>query len=255
MSELGVQRHLRLNLGLFKLNGGYESFSYGSAGKATDVPPHPEDKGAETRPVDPGSKNTFEFTVGADVTVDLYQWFYLKYQIQWDATTERENINHDDYGCKPHSSYIGPEQSCTGKEVPNTKPYASGGNNETFVYANEGAPSVMHSLSVGYYPILVQSDLVSGYRERSLALEAGLATKNYSLTRGWVRDGIVEVKDEKAIDLLGATWGIYYQNLTIKEDGGKTMQGGIRFGIKGSHFLGNSHIFTAEIAVPVGIGF
>jgi hypothetical protein len=111
----------------------------------------------------------------------------------------------------------------------------------------------MHSVSLGFYPILYREASANGYRERSLGLEAGVATKNYTLTRGWVRDGMLEVMDTEKFDLFGATWGIIYQDIYARGTG-HSYFGGISFALKGTHFLGNSHVLTFEMGVPFGLG-
>ncbi|MDD5383216.1 MAG: hypothetical protein PHH60_06155 [Candidatus Margulisbacteria bacterium] len=258
MSVDEVNRQLRISFSPIKLNGGYESFNYGSVDDGTDVPAHPDDAGAESRPVSAKAQKNFEFTVGTDVKVDLFQWAYIKYQIQWDMTAERKDINHDTYGCRPSYDREGNTVPiCGGTPVPNETAYAVG-NGSTFAYANEGGPELsdlsrLQSVSAGFYPILFQENGEQGYRERALALEAGVATKNYTLTRGWVRDGMVEIMDRQEYNLFGFTWGIYYQDLhALGTD--RSLFGGISFGLKGTHFFGNSHVFSFEMSVPVGIG-
>ena len=148
-----VNRSLRVQLSPLKFNIGYESFNYGSIGESY-VPPHPLDQDAESDPVNAKEQTSFEATAGMDLTVDFWQYVYLKYQLQWDAASERKDINHDEYGCKPMHHMDGSEYPlCTGKSVPNEQPYAVG-ENSTFIYANEGGvdggPSLMHSLSLGF---------------------------------------------------------------------------------------------------------
>jgi hypothetical protein len=243
-----VQRDFRLQLSIFKANVGTENVSYGSFDS--------EETEVEGESTPNTTEKEMEFTVGGDVTVDFWQYVYLKYQIQWDSTSERKDINQDEYGCKPY--YVPVEAVCEGKPIPN----ATDQENGVFAYANEGGissdgypqPSLMHSLSLGLYPMLVQEKTVSGYEERSVSLEAGVAAKNYTITRGWVKDGVLEVADEKETEIWGATWGIQYQYLTSTK-GDPSGNFGFRAGIKGTHFPGNTNIFTFELSIPIGLGF
>lgn len=256
MSVYAINRQFRVSLAV-NTNWGYEMFNYGSTGGA-DVPANPSDSGSQSQPISGKEKKTFEFTVGPELKVDFWQWFYVKYQLNWDATTQRTDINHDDYGCKPFLNSAGEVYPvCTGKPVPNETPYAVG-KNATFAYANEGAPgkpatSVMQSIVAGFYPILYQEQNDDGYSEFALGLEAGVATKNYSLTRGWVRDGMLEVMDEKEHDIWGFTWGVQFHDIKIfgKDN---SLFGGVRIGLEGTHFPGQTNIFTAEFSVPFGMG-
>ncbi|MFA5113753.1 MAG: hypothetical protein WC529_05620 [Candidatus Margulisiibacteriota bacterium] len=258
MSIYDISRQLRLSIAP-KLDIGYETFNYGSAGGSLYVPANPDDPGAESQPVNANDFNTFEAAVGFDVKLDFLQWAYLKYQLAWDGTTQRTDINHDEYGCKPYTEGSGETSAiCTGKPVPNETPYAVGAG-ATFASASEGGPgiddpSLMQSVTVGYYPLVYQTAGPGGLRERSVAFEAGVATKNYTVTRGWVRDGIVEIRDKEEYDLFGATWGIYYHDLRLKGDKDSYF-GGVSFGLKGTHFIGNSHVFAVEMSVPFGLGW
>jgi hypothetical protein len=243
MSYTDIDRSIRLSVSPIKLNVGYESFNYASTSGALYVPANPADAGAESKPVSPGTRNTFEFTAGLDVKLDLMQWAYIKYQLDWDSTSERLEVDENKYNAEP---------------VANQTPYAVGAGS-TFAVANEGGPtrfdpSLMHRISVGFYPIIVQEAGDGGYREQSVALELGVATKNYTVTTGWVRDGVAEIDQNKDYNLFGFTWGIYYQDLFGK---GKENSyfGGISFGLKGTHFVGNTQIFTVEMSVPFGLGW
>lgn len=243
-----VNRDFRLQLSVFKANAGTESVSYGSFDQ--------EETEVNGQPTPETTQKSGEFTVGTDVTVDFWQYAYLKYQLQWDATSERKDINHDEYGCKPF--YDPDEVICKGNPIPN----ATDQQNGVFAYAQEGGlssdgfprSSLMHSFSAGTYLLLSQEKIDQGLTEHSVGIEAGAATKNYTITRGTVEDGVLEVADEKETSLWGFTWGLQYQYLTSR-DGEPSGNFAFRAGLKGTHFPGGSNIFTLELSLPIGLGF
>jgi|GEM_PF-4398992 len=260
MSEVETRGNFRLLINPY-LNIGTGAFGYNLVNQEIrHVPPHPEDVGASTEPIDttPGGFFNLDFQLG--VVLDFWQRVFVKYKFSVPGASMRgamEDLKEGSYGgggCShdPYGNVI--EESCQSGGYPpeHRQKYESGEDAYTFVRLG-GHESSSHFLTVGFYPYHVEndSDGDGDYTEGNLSLEGGIAIDKFTVVRGWDRYASVEIKDEKDLTAFGLTGGIHM--LMISNIGKFNI--GTELGASLTFFFNAGFACSLDLSVPIGFDF
>jgi len=259
MSEIEQQRNFRLLVSPY-LNFGAGAFGFNLIDEdIRHVPPHPEDAGATTAPVEttPGGFTNLDFQLG--VTMDFWQHVFLKYKFTVPGVSMRfptEDLKEGPYGSSCAYDLGGNviQESCGGGGYPpeHRQKYESGENAYTFVSLG-GYESQSHFLTVGFYPYHdeTREEGDPDYVEGNLSLEVGLAIDKFTVIRGWDRYAAVEILDEKEFTAVGITGGIHL--LVISNIGKFNI--GSEFGASLTFFFNAGFACSLDLAIPIGFDF
>ncbi|MFA4843744.1 MAG: hypothetical protein WC632_02185 [Candidatus Margulisiibacteriota bacterium] len=237
---------------------GFQHFNYASLGSTLHVPPHQDDKGAVTNPIEVGSKNNGMLKFGFELTLDFWQIVFLNYQLA---------LAEDNLGDYEEDVKAGPYNYYGGYPPKNRQRYASGENAYTFISTTSNKNTTKaHYLTLGFYPFsnsLIKlkrpnfSPDLGGWRDESgdshLSIDAGIAIKQVHVVRGWDRYAAVEIMEDKNVTIFGGTVGLHYQGYSRQGSG--PIQLGGKLGIRGAYYPGGSFNVVAELGFPFGLTF
>jgi hypothetical protein len=259
MSEIEPRRNFRLLVSPY-LNVGTGAFGYNLIDEGIrHVPPHPEDAGASTEPIDTSSGGFVNIAFQLGVILDFWQRVFVKYKFSVPGANVRfpmEDVEEGPYAPSCYNSYgeYGLREVCTGGGYPpeHRQRYESGENAYTFLSMG-GHESQSHFLTVGFYPYHVENRKEGDpdYAEGNLSLEAGIAIDKFTVVRGWDRYASVEILDEKEFTAVGITGGISY--LMVSNIGKFNL--GSELGASLTFFFNAGFACSLNIAVPIGFDF
>jgi hypothetical protein len=205
----GRTRGFRTNV-TFALSTGGEVFDYDSLPDSIrHVPPHPDDVGSQTEPIDAGSGGYFDLGLKVGLLVDFWQYVFLRYQMGFVYERSDNEVGSSSYGYPPL----------------HRQQYASGENAFTFISLTRGPMSLRtHNLSLGTYlfrnrtiafdrNFSHQQEMPAWERrdhEFSITLEGGFSTHQFSIIRGWDRYAHTEEMDVQEINIWGFNWAISF---------------------------------------------
>jgi len=250
----GSERKLSITVSL-SIDLGGQAFDYSSLSRnVRHVPPHQEDHGAVTNPIDGnGSIGDFSFEGRVGAMVDFWQYAYLNYQFSsgnvnsWESDLKEGPYGH--YGSYPPHL---------------RQQYASGENAYTFISTQQQRT---HYLTLGFYPYYSRNmktnlNIFTKDNENrrscsrfssALMLEAGLAIRRYEVVRGWDRYASVEIKDTVEDTHVGGVLSLGFQQTRYT---GKYFSYGLLARLTGVSFFDNGNFaITLDLGLPFGIHF
>jgi hypothetical protein len=227
------ERYLRLQLQFpFTLSGGASWFNFRELGEGTlTVPPHAEDRGSATVPVNDTWVPALESGMTVDLMVDFWQYVYLRYR--FGMVFKSDGVGDDNLD-------------------PRYQPYSFGENNSTFVQ--------MQNIDddISYHYLALGTDLVShtyGVKGSGVAsgrvswsLELGAERQSYELVRGWMRNGQAEELDRTRFNMWGVALGTELRVISNTDVG----FWGISFGINGAYFPDYGYNLVGTFGIPMG---
>jgi hypothetical protein len=215
------QNKLRLILTLNPFSFGVSPGRYrGFPDDMRYTPPHPDDPGAETAPVNFRGDDNW-YTASAQLSLDVFQDFTLNYEyLYYLGAKKNEQNNPKDYaGCYHPNDPSFPFQCGLGP-------------NATFI-AIERKDS--HFVTVGLFPFV--SEKSGQGLQFSLPVEAGLAVTRQKYTSGWDRlGGEPQVHQSRSETKVGLTAALHLRFLGSDDPKKSNLVAGLGIAFAGIRF-------------------
>lgn len=191
--SLAHRRGLRLLFAPFTISLGLGGIFYNSlSDEFRNVPPHPDDIGAATAPIETIDGNYFKGNVGFDFIVDFWQYLYLRYRLSSSGGSEYVGWEYKSWENLEEGGYQYPPA--------HRQRYSSGENAFTFIGSSWGG-SPSHLLTLG----IPLARSTSG----SFNIEAGFTVRGDALVRGWDRYAKIEFLNTE--DLWEGIFGMNFR--------------------------------------------